>query len=71
MHDWLKEAYPFFPDVSPCTIYNTVMEVRAEANIPNSSIALSFPSGEDVSIVPCIIVKFDAKLTEKQFYIKT
>ena len=38
MHDWLKEAYPFFPDVCPRTIYNTVMEVRAEANIPKVSI---------------------------------
>lgn len=27
MHDWLKEAYPFFPEVSPRTVYNTVMEV--------------------------------------------
>lgn len=34
MHDWLKEAYPFFPAVCPRIIYNIVMEVRAEANIP-------------------------------------
>jgi len=38
MHDWLKEAYPFFPSVCPRTIYNIVMEVRAEANIPKVSI---------------------------------
>ena len=33
MHDWLKEAPPFFPNVCPRTVYNTVMEVRAEANV--------------------------------------
>lgn len=38
MHDWLKEAYPFFPEVCPRTIYNTVMEVRQEANIPRVSV---------------------------------
>lgn len=38
MHDWLKEAHPFFPDVCPRTVYNTVMEVRSEANIPKVSI---------------------------------
>ena len=38
MHDWLKEAYPFFQTVSPRAIYNTVMEVRAEANIPKMSV---------------------------------
>lgn len=38
MHDWLKEAYPFFPDVSPRTVYNTVMEVRQEWNIPKVSV---------------------------------
>lgn len=38
MHDWLKEAYPFFPEVSPRTVYNTVMEVRQEWNIPKVSI---------------------------------
>lgn len=36
MHDWLKESYPFFPAVCPRTVYNTVMEVRAEANIPKT-----------------------------------
>lgn len=40
MHDWLKEAHPFFPDVCPRTVYNTVMEVRAEANIPKVSITV-------------------------------
>lgn len=38
MHDWLKEAHPFFPDVCPRTVYNTVMEVRSKANIPKASI---------------------------------
>ena len=34
MHDWLKENYPFFPDVSPKTVYNYVMRVRREYNLP-------------------------------------
>ena len=47
MHDWLKEAYPFFPDVCPRTVYNTVMEVRAEANIPKVSV-----TGRDYRVLP-------------------
>lgn len=47
MHDWLKEAYPFFPEVCPRTIYNTVMEVRQEANIPKV-----YVTGRDYHILP-------------------
>lgn len=47
MHDWLKETYPFFPDVCPRTVYNTVMEVRAEANIPKVSV-----TGRDYHVLP-------------------
>ena len=34
MHDWLKEHYPDFPDVSPRTVYNYVMKLRSEYNLP-------------------------------------
>lgn len=34
MHDWLKEHHPEFPDVTGRTVYNFVMFVRAEHNIP-------------------------------------
>lgn len=34
MHDWLKEHHPGFPDVTGRTVYNFVMFVRAEHNIP-------------------------------------
>jgi hypothetical protein len=34
MHDWLKEHYNYFPEVSPKTVYNFVMWVRQQHNIP-------------------------------------
>jgi len=34
MHDWLKEHYLDFPDVSPRTVYNFVMHVRQAYSIP-------------------------------------
>ena len=34
MHDWLKEYYPDFPAVSPRTVYNYVMKIRSEYNLP-------------------------------------
>ena len=34
MHDWLKEHYNDFPEVSPKTVYNFVMWVRQQNNIP-------------------------------------
>jgi len=34
MHDWLKEHYSGFPDVTPKTVYNFVMWVRQRHNIP-------------------------------------
>ncbi len=37
MHDWLKEHYLEFPEVNPKTIYNFVMWVRQEHNIPKIS----------------------------------
>ncbi len=30
MHDWLKERYPSFPEVSAKTVYNYVMKIRQE-----------------------------------------
>lgn len=38
MHDWLKEHHPDFPRVSPRTVYNFVMFVRASRNIPVATI---------------------------------
>jgi hypothetical protein len=34
MHDWLKEHYAHLPEVSPKTVYNFVMWVRQQHNIP-------------------------------------
>ncbi len=34
MHDWLKEHYEHFPEVTPKTVYNFVMWVRQQHNIP-------------------------------------
>ena len=34
IHDWLKESFPDFPQVSPRTVYNFVMFVRHKHNIP-------------------------------------
>lgn len=34
MHDWLKEHYDHFPKISPKTLYNFVMRVRQQHNIP-------------------------------------
>ncbi len=34
IHDWLKEHYPSFPQVSSRTVYNFVMYVRQKHNIP-------------------------------------
>ena len=37
MHDWLKENYPDFPKVAPKTVYNYVMKIRQEYNLPKIS----------------------------------
>ncbi len=34
MHDWLKEYHPSFPLVTPKTVYNFVMKIRQEHNLP-------------------------------------
>ena len=34
MHDLLKENYPDFPKVSPKTVYNYVMKIRQDYNLP-------------------------------------
>lgn len=34
MHDWLKEHHPSLPDITGRSVYNFVMFVRAEHNIP-------------------------------------
>lgn len=34
MHDWLKEYYPDFPQLSPKTVYNYVMKIRSDYSIP-------------------------------------
>lgn len=36
MHDWLKEHYDHFPEVSSKTVYNFVMRVRQQHNIPKT-----------------------------------
>jgi len=47
IHDRLKEHYPLFPQVDPKTVYNYVMELRKDLNIPK------FPASErQYSAVP-------------------
>ena len=38
MHDWLKENYPKFPELSPKTVYNYVMKLRGDYSIPKMTI---------------------------------
>lgn len=38
MHDWLKECFSDFPKVAPRTVYNFVMKVRQEYNLPKLSL---------------------------------
>ena len=37
IHDRLKEHYPLFPQVDPKTVYNYVMDLRKDLNIPKVS----------------------------------
>lgn len=56
MHDWLKEHYDGFPEVSPKTVFNFVMKVRQEHNIPKTgqqrdySIVEELPFGKQSQI---------------------
>ncbi len=45
MHDWLREHYPDFPQVSPKTVFNFVQGIRTEFNIPKEV------SGRDFQMV--------------------
>ena len=38
MHDWLKEAYPDFPSITPRTVYNFVMKIRQDTGIAKISL---------------------------------
>jgi len=38
MHDWLKECFPDFPQVSPRTVFNFVIKVRQDYNLPKLSL---------------------------------
>ena len=38
MHDWLKENYPKFPELSLKTVYNYVMKLRGDDSIPKMTI---------------------------------
>ena len=38
MHDWLKENYTKFPELSPKTVYNYVMMLRGDYSIPKMTI---------------------------------
>jgi hypothetical protein len=42
MHDWLKEHYEDFPEVSSKTVYNFIMWVRQQYNIPKESKARDY-----------------------------
>lgn len=38
MHDWLKEHYPSFPEVSSKTVYNYIMKLRQEHDLPKVNV---------------------------------
>jgi transposase len=42
MHDWLKEHYSSFPNVSPKTAYNFVMWVRQKYGIPKTTVGREY-----------------------------
>ena len=42
MHDWLKEHYSCFPNVSPKTVYNFLMWVRQKHGIPKIIVAREY-----------------------------
>jgi transposase len=42
MHDWLKEHYSAFPDVSPKTVYNFVMWLRQKHGIPKITVGREY-----------------------------
>lgn len=57
MHDWLKEYHPNFPKVAPKTVYNYVMKIRQEYNLPKISEAErqyaslpETPAGQDAQV---------------------
>ncbi|WP_312793028.1 hypothetical protein [Sphingobacterium sp.] len=56
MHDWLREHYPDFPQVSPKTVFNFVQDIRAEFNIPKEVSTRDFqmvaelPYGEQAQV---------------------
>ncbi len=56
MHDWLKEHYDSFPEVSAKTVYNFVMRVRQKFNIPKAihnrdfNIVHELPFGEQAQV---------------------
>ncbi|MCC5905138.1 MAG: IS21 family transposase [Balneolaceae bacterium] len=50
MHDWLKEQYPDFPlEIPPRTVYNFVMYVRGQHNIPVATTQRDYFPVEELS----------------------
>jgi transposase len=49
MHDWLKEHYQSFPDVSPKTVYNFVIWVRQKYGIPKISAGREYTIVEETA----------------------
>jgi len=47
MHDWLKEHYGSFPNVSPKTVFNFVMWVRQEYGIPKIAVSREYSIVEE------------------------
>jgi hypothetical protein len=56
IHDWLKEHYPSFPQVSSRTVYNFVVYVRQKHNIPFVNVSREYfpveelPYGEQAQV---------------------
>lgn len=56
MHDWLREHYPDFPQVSHKTVFNFVQGIRAEFNIPKEvngrdfQMVAELPYGEQAQV---------------------
>ncbi|MCK5469520.1 MAG: hypothetical protein KAI99_13450 [Cyclobacteriaceae bacterium] len=52
MHDWLKEHYSAFSDVSPKTVYNFVMWVRQKYGIPKITVGSPISCQGHMGVLP-------------------
>lgn len=66
MHDKLKERFPKFPTLNPKTVYNYVIKVRGECNIPKVTL-----SDRQYSAVPDLPMGAQAQVDFGQKHLRT